>query len=234
MKAVQHSDEMLLAKRQILFHREFTGITAAEVTFTAASGTIDAEDGGGTSLLTQASDNAIAHWTTVGKMVQVAAGRPVSFASQVKFTEANTDDANVLVGLHSGAVGSALGNNGAGPPASYSGFAFFKADGATLWSVEASLAGAQVTAELSASNTLTKRAYTAGGTKQLLEINVNPKTSTKADVMFLIDGVCVYKVLDWTYTSIAAMAGVGVVKAGSANAEKLITDFVSISHIRGT
>lgn len=225
MKSLQYSPTMGRAKSQYEISKTFRQATADDgFTPTAASGTIAvlSERGGGISLLTQAADNAIAHMTSDAKPCLIAQDKPAYFAATMQYAEAATNAANVLIGLHSGSVGSALGNDGAGPPASYSGFSFFKVDGSTLWSVEASLAGAQVTQELTAAASLDGVAHTAGSSSyQFLEILVSPKTSTTADIVFSIDDVAVYKILDWTYTSIAAMAAVGVVKAGSTTAETL-------------
>ena len=235
MKTVTLPENILLNRRQLAKLALFLGTTVDGFTLTAASGTVAAlaEAGGGTSLLTQAADNAVASWQTQAACLVLADNKPIHFGAMVRVAEANTDDLNVLIGLHSGAVSSALGNDGAGPPASYSGFSFFKVDGSTLWSIEASVGSSQTTVELTAANTLTGTAYTAAqSVDQFLEIDVLPKTSTKCDVTFKINGVAVYKLTDFVYTSIAAMLAMGVVKAGSANAETLKTRYVEFGQVR--
>lgn len=141
--------------------------------------------------------------------------KPIVFQTIVQFTEGNTDDVNVIAGLSSTSAANALLDDGGGPPASYSGLVFFKVDGGTNWNVEASVGGTQTTVELTAVNSLDKVAKTAGGTaKQTLRIEFIPYSSTKATVLFYIDGVCVYS-MDWTYTSVVAMAPIVGLKNGA-------------------
>lgn len=142
--------------------------------------------------------------------------KPIVFQAIVQYTEGATDDANVIVGLSSTSAADALQDNGGGPPASYSGLVFFKVDGGTTWNIEASVGGTQTTVELTAANSLTKRVQTAGGSaKQTLRIEFMPITSTLADVLFYIDGVLVYS-MQWTYTSVVAMAPIFGLKNGAA------------------
>ena len=65
--------------------------------------------------------------------------------ARLKVDEANTDDANVIVGLSDAAGADMLLDNGAGPAASYDGAVFFKVDGTLAWQFETSNAGDQVT-----------------------------------------------------------------------------------------
>jgi hypothetical protein len=235
MKTIKAAELVLDQVRQLVRTYAFLGTTVDGMTITATSGTIAAlsEAGGGTSLLTQAADNAIAHWTTTGLIFDPTSKKPMYMGARIQFAEAATNAANLFVGFGSGATASILQNNGAGPAASYSGFSFFKVDGGLNWNVEASVGGAQVTAELTATNSLTKSAIVAGkAAYQFLEIEVIPKTTAKCDVMFSVDGVCVYKMTDFTYTSIVPMAAIGAVKAGSATAETLKTSFVNVGQLR--
>ena len=235
MKTVDVPSTVLLQRRQLITSTPFLGTTASGFTFTAASGTIAAlaEAGGGMSLLTQAADNAIASWTTQAACLVLAAEKPIHYATLIRTAEVGANVSNLLFGLHSGAVASALGNDGAGPPASYSGFSFFKVDGGTHWNIEASVAGAQTTVQLTADNSFTGAAVLSLQTvDQFLEIDVYPKTAVLCDVTFKINGILVYKLTDFVYTSIAAMAAVGAVKAGSADAETLKTRFCTIGQVR--
>jgi hypothetical protein len=141
--------------------------------------------------------------------------KPIFFQAVVQYAEGATDDANVIVGLSSTSAANALLDDGGGPPASYSGIVFFKVDGGTNWNVEVSVGGTQTTAELTAVNSLTKTAKTAGGSaKQTLRFEFIPYSSTKAQVLFYIDGELVYK-MDWTYTSVVAMAPIVGLKNGA-------------------
>lgn len=142
--------------------------------------------------------------------------KPIVFQTVIQFTEGNTDDVNVIAGLMSTSAANALLDDGGGPPASYSGLVFFKVDGDTVWQVESSVGGTQTTTRLTASTSLDKSLKTAGGSaKQTLRIDFIPYSSTKADVLFYIDGVLVAK-HDWTYTSVVAVSPVIGLKNGAA------------------
>lgn len=234
-KAVLLTDGYLKSRRQFESIHTFCQITSDdEYTLLATSGTIAAlaERGGGISITTQAADNAEGTAVMNVKPALIAAGKSMLFAATLQFAEAATNAANVLAGLHSGAIASALTDDGVGPPASYSGIAFFKVDGSLNWQIELSVGGTQTTVELTAGNSFDKTAHVAGSTSyQLLEIEVLPKTAALADVIFKIDDVVVYKVTDWTYTSSVAMAPCAVIKAGSSTAEVMKLrriDFVGI------
>lgn len=222
-KAVKTSGNTQDAKRQLQLCHTFRDATGGDgFTAAAASGTVAVLDerGGGISLTTNAADNAEGTVTSDGKIAVIAQDKPAQFRACIQFAEAATDDANVFVGLTSEAVATALGDDATGPPASYSGIGFHKIDGGTNWIVEASVGGTQETQELTATGSLTGSAVPAGSSAyQELEIDVIPKTSAKADIVFSIDGVAVYKMTDFVITSMAAMALVGVVKAGGGSAE---------------
>ena len=195
-----------------------TGAWAAVATSGTAAAL--AERGGGVSLTTQAADNAIGSLTLSAKSLLPAASKPISFGALIQFAEAATNVGNVFVGLTSEAVATAMGADGAGPPASYSGAGLHKVDGGLNWIAEYSVAGLQNTVELNSAGALNSIAQVAGSSSnQLIEIDILPKTSTLCDVIFKINDVCVAKFLDQVFTSIAAMAPVVIVKAGSSTAE---------------
>lgn len=159
------------------------------------------------------NDEAYVSWTN--KNIVPTNLKPIVFQTVIQFTEGNTDDANILVGLSSTGAVDALQDNGAGPPASYSGLVFYKVDGGTNWNVEASVGGTQTTVELTALNSLDGIAKTAGGSaKQTLRIECIPQSTTQARVLYYIDGICVYSML-WTYTSVVAMAPTFGIKNGA-------------------
>lgn len=225
MKAVQLPDSVLQADRTHAFSHTFRQASSdGGFTLAAASGTIAAlsERGGGVSLTTNAADNAVGSILSDGKYAVLAEAKPIFFKAVVQFAEAASNAANVYVGLTSSAAAAVLGDNGAGPAADYSGIGFFKADGALNWSIELSVGTTQITRELNADVSLDGLVKVAGSSAyQTLEIHVMPKTSAKADVIFYIDGVAVYKATDWTYTSIAAMGPAAVVKAGTSAAQAM-------------
>jgi hypothetical protein len=175
------------------------------------------------------ADNDEAYIESANEVFKFAGDKPLLFEARVQFSEANVDDANVLVGLLDAVGANSLVDNGGGPPSSYSGAVFFKVDGGTVWQTETSNSTTQTTNELVASNTnnLAKRAVTAGGSAyQTLRIEYQPYSSTNAYVSFFVDGVlCAQH--DYIFTSATEMQiGIGV-KNGGANNETLNVDYVA-------
>ena len=174
------------------------------------------------------ADNDEAYIESANEVFKFAADKPLLFEARVQFTEANVDDANVLVGLLDAVGANSLQDNGAGPPSSYSGAVFFKVDGGTVWQTETSNSTTQTTNELLSTNTnnLAKKSVTAGGSSyQVLRIEYMPYSSTNAYVSFFVDGVlcCQH---DYIFTSATEMQiGIGV-KNGGANNETLNVDYV--------
>lgn len=233
MNGLNLSNGFLAAHRVMEVVEYFINGATGAWTAAATSGTVAAlsERGGGVSITTQAADNAEGTLTS-GKCLLVAANKPVSFGAKLQFAEAATDDANVYVGMTSEAVASILTDNGAGPPADYTGFGFYKVDGGLNWICEASNGTTQVTQELTAEGSLDLVRHAAGSSSdQLLEIDVVPKTSTLCDVIFKIDGIVVAKFMDFVYTSILAMAPVIVVKAGGASAEVIKVRMARVAQV---
>ena len=154
--------------------------------------------------------------------------KPLVFAARVQYTEGATDDANVAVGLKDSWGADSLLDNGGGPAASYSGALFFKVDGGTNWNVEVSLAGTQTTVELTAANSLDGLAKTAGGAAyQWLEIRFKPYATDTANVDFFIDGVHVYTISGFSYTSATEMeVGFGQKNGAITTVETLVVDAV--------
>jgi len=179
------------------------------------------------------ADNDEVYLESPNETFKFAADKPIILEGKVQFTEANTDDANVIFGLLDAVGANTLVDDGAGPKASYSGMVFFKEDGQTLWSVEASIAGTQTTAQLTAANSLDKVAKTAGGASyQKLRIEFRPFSSTAAEILFFIDDVHVYRIANFTYTSATEMQiGVGI-KNGAGNLETLNIDYIGCYQLR--
>lgn len=179
------------------------------------------------------ADNDEAYLRTTAELFLFAANKPIFAEARLQFTEANTDDANVMFGFASATAANHLQDNGAGPLASYSGAVFFKVDGGTNWNVEKSIGATQVTAELTATNSLTKAAIAAGGASyQTLRIEVEPHGGGSMDVTFFVDGVCVYKIKDTTYASATEMHLMAGVKNGDTNLETLNIDYIEYGLLR--
>lgn len=189
--------------------------------------------GGQVTLTTGATDNNECYLLTSKELFKFADDKPLVFETRLKYSEANTDDANVCMGLMDAVGANAILDNGGGPKASYSGAVFFKVDGGTRWNVEVSDSGTQTTVELTAANSLNKTAQTAGGTSfATFRIEFAPYTSTKAEIRFFIDDTLVYKVSEYTFANATEMNAFVGVKAGDSNSEVVTVDYVSAFQLR--
>lgn len=230
-------NELLLGRRQHGFFEDFQHfVTGDRFTDTsadtgAAVAMTDAA-GGVVTLTTGGTDNNECYLLTTKEVFLIADGKPIFFEARIKYTEANTDDANVALGLMNAVAADSILDDGAGPAASYSGAVLFKVDGGTVWNAESSLAGTQTTTALSAANSLDRLAKTpGGGSWQTIRIEIVPFSTTEADVNFFIDGVHVAKHA-LTYTSATEMMAFVGVKAGGANSEVVSVDYVSAYQVR--
>jgi hypothetical protein len=233
--------ELLRLRNQFTIQDDFTrDVDSADwVTTLSDSGTASVGDAAGGIIALVASDGTVAdndeaYIESANEVFKFAADKPLLFEARVQFTEANTDDANILVGLMDAVAANSLQDNGAGPPASYSGAVFFKIDGGTVWQTETSLSTTQTTNELTSTNVnnLSKKAQTAGGSAyQVLRIEYMPYSSTNAYVTFFVDGVAVAQ-HDYVFTSATEMQIALGVKNGGANLETLNVDYVSCSQER--
>lgn len=233
-KMVKLSEQIRDSVNWFQMNKQFIDADPEGFTATATSGTVAVVDerGGGISLATQAADNAEGTLVSDADLIEIAEDKPLCFSARVQYSEAATDDANVFVGFTDHAVADLLADDGAGLPADYQGIGFFKVDGSTLWSIEASNDTDQVTKELDADTSRDGLAKTAGGSSyQKLEINVLVKTATAADVMFLIDGTLVYKITDWDWSGMGSMALQAVVKAGGGSAETLKVTYMNLATV---
>jgi hypothetical protein len=189
--------------------------------------------GGILSLATEdATDNDEVGIESTREMFLFANNKPLVFEARVQYAEANTDDANIFVGLCNAPGANLLLDNGGAPVASFSGAAFYKIDGGTRWQVISSVATTRNTTDLSATLSLDKTAKTAGGASYTrLGFSFKPYSSTNGYVDFFIDDVHVAQ-HDFVYTSATEMAIAMGVKNGGANAETLLCDYVFCQQYR--
>lgn len=195
------------------------------------TGTITLLDSAGGVLQLEASDGTIgdndeSYAGTTNEPFLFAANKPIFFETRVKLGAADTDGANVMVGLVSAAnAANTILDNGGGPPASYSGVVVFKVDGGTAWQAEASIAGTQTTITLTSPGA-------PGTSYQKIGINVIPTSSTSATAYIYIDGVLVGSGA-FTYTSATEMSAfVGVKNGGTAVNTTLHVDYVLVAQAR--
>ena len=189
----------------------------------SVSQTILDAHGGWVNIVTDVNDNDEVYMATQGESYLFAASKPVWFEAKVKLTEANTDDANIIVGMMDAAGANSLLDNGAGPAASYSGAVWCKVDGGTVWQFETSNAGTQVT-------TASAGAF-ASGTEYRLGFVFDPGAGTTGTITPYLNGVegTAHSI---TLASLTEMRLVLGVKAGGGNAETLKVDYVQALAVR--
>lgn len=178
--------------------------------------------GGWAQILTDVNDNDEFYLSSIGEHWLFAATKPLWFEARLQLTEANTDDANIIVGLSDTVGANTLLDDGAGPAASYDGAVFFKVDGGTVWQFETSNAGTQVTdtnVGAFSSGTATRLGFTfdpSNGTTGILTPYVNGVAGTERNI---------------TLAGLEEMHLLFGVKAGGANAETLKLDYVQVLQV---
>lgn len=184
-------------------------------------GTIAVIDGvdGIMSIATGATDNDESYISTQFETFLFSTTKNLHFEAKVKLTEANTDDANIIVGLSDTVSADFLVDDGAGPAASYDGAVFFKVDGGTVWQAETSNAGSQ--------ETDTNAGAFTTATWHKLEFDYDFNDGVTAEVTFKVDGV-LGATLDLVISGLQEMHGVFGAKAGDANAETLLVDYIQV------
>ena len=206
----------------------------------AASVAHDADGTGGIILLTTGAVDNNEAYIFSNELFKTAVGKSLIASCRLSYTEANTDDANVMFGFMSGVGADSIQDDGAGPKADYSGGVIFKVDGETRWRVESSEGTSQTTTE-------TDR--TAGGSFQTLEVAITPKgNNNEAEVAFFIDEAggqaltqpaeqgsnprtpLIKHTIDFASTT--EMAIVVGVKAGGANSEVISLDYLGGWQVR--
>lgn len=230
-KNLIYTSDMGVPPHQIGVHDDFLWYVTAHMWATTVSdtGTVAATDAAnGVVLLTPSDgtvgDNDEAYLATANELFKVAAGRTIEGEALLKFTEANTDDANVAFMFQNAIAADSILDDGAGLKVSGDTFGIYKVDGGTVWKCVSCVNG---TATVSTSG------KTAGAAYQRLGIKIADVDGTNCEVTFFCDGV---PLLDSTtkkaikHTVAIASAtemdfGVGI-KNGSANLETLYVDYI--------
>jgi len=209
------------------FHEDFEANSLDANRFVATAtdgGAVSHSDGVGGVIQLQPSsttvvDNDEIYLHQTLETFKFALGKPLVFEARVKVTEANTDDANVIVGLADAVDEDQLQDNGGGPAASYSGAVFFKVDGGTVWQAETSIGTTQST------DTNVGTATTA--TWFTMRIEFEPGSGlTDGTVRFYLDGALVHTSTSFDYTSATDMEAFVGVKDGGANEELVDVDYI--------
>lgn len=213
------------------FFEDFDHIVTADrwtVTASDGGGITVGDAAGGIATLspsdTTVADNDEVYLHTTAELYKLVADKPLDFAARIQFSEANTDDANVAVGLADAVAADLIVDNG-GIKTTMDGAVIFKKDGETAWRFITSNATTQ---------TETLSTTTAGGTDyQVLEIRIRHQDASNCSLVPLVDGVQLkdangnlieHKI---AYSSMLEMEAFAGVKNGSANEEALLVDYIS-------
>lgn len=230
-------DAALKMQRQHGFADDFYEEGGIWATTATDSGTSTVGDAVGGTVVLAPSDGTVAdndeiYFHQTVESFKFADGKAIEGECRIQFTEANTDDANVIVALLNGWAADALQDNGAGVKANASGVGFFKVDGGTNWKVFFSDSTTQEIVELTAANSLDGTAKTAGGASyQRLGFKVLAN-GTRLECQFFIDDVLVYKIHDKTFANATEMEfGIGA-KNGAANNESIVVDYAYCYQVR--
>ena len=188
-------------------------------------GTTGAEDGLGGWLEIGApnTDNHEVYLASTNEAFLFDTDKKFVLKCRIKLTEANTDDANWVIGVSDTAGANFLQDNGAGPAASYDGAIFFKVDGTMKIQFETSNAAAQVT-----NATL---ADFASATTYNLAFVYDYGNGTTGSITPYVNGVAgtAHAI---TIAGLEEMHFVMGVKTGDTNAESLMVDYVAIAQER--
>lgn len=200
---------------------------AANILVLATTGT-----GGILSITQDATDNDEIYFGCTKSVFKIADNKPCYYEARIQYSEGATDDNNVIVGWCSTFAADTLIDNGGGPVASATMAVIYKVDGGTVWRCRS-----QIGAGVGQTDTVSVNA--AGGSAyQTLGVEILPYSSTKASVIYTIDGAPMRDanglaiVHDLTYTNAVNMSPILGCKNGSATAEVLLNDYIAAYQTR--
>jgi len=244
------------------FHDDFAGMTsndvgsgALAVTETSADGkwlctgdtgstiavTSDAV-GGECGITNDGTDEDMTLLVSFAEVFLFAADKPLTFLFRAKYTEANTDDANIFMGLSDVATTNLMVDADAGPATTFDGCGFYKAGSSDNWAVITSNATTQT-------KTVTDvDASTSNTSYYTFRCDVRPVSSLAADIFFWIDtsGLNAFAPCRETgahprtpdikhnilFSGLQEMHFVAGIKNGSGTAETLTLDYASCYQTR--
>ena len=236
MRDIMYSDLARVRTEVNFFDDFFWYITPHFWTSLAADGGVtapaqqDAEHGT-VQMATAATDNNEVMVRSTNEIALFQADASMIFESRIQYTEANTDDANVAVGMVDAAGANVLSDDGAGDNINSSGVLIFKVDGETVWRAACEINGTIVE---------TQSVQTAGGASyQTLRIIGKPVSGVDYEFTYFVDNVQLtdsnnrpikHRLASASATEMRLVAG--YIKAGSANSETLNIDYCGYSCVR--
>lgn len=186
-----------------------------------ATGTLAVVDrkGGWINVPTAAADNDYQYLTSAGEHFIFDTTSTVLFQAKVRLTEANTDDANIVIGLSDTVTAGIIANDGAGVASSFDGALWYKVDGGTVWQFATSNATAQVKN--------TSAATFTSGSDYVLGFLYSPMDAVTGKVQPFINGSFLTP-HSITISGLEEMHAILGVKAGGSSAETLGIDYVYV------
>lgn len=189
--------------------------------------TMDDAVGGVFSIATQPStplNNDEVYVSSLKEHYLFASGKPLYFEARVKLTEANVDDANIVIGLSDIVAADTLVDNGAGLVTSYDGALWFKVDGGTVWQFGVSNATTQT-------ETTSAGAFTSGS-HHVLAFFFDPGDGTTGVITPFFNGA-VGTAHNILLSGLAEMHWLLGVKCGAdTQVETIKADYVNVSGVR--
>jgi hypothetical protein len=227
----------LLDRNQFGVFDDFAHYVTAD-TFTSIatdSGTLTVADAVGGILTIAASDGTVAdndqsYLRTTTELFKFGT-QQIVFEARVQFAEANTDDANVILGLMNAVAAEALVDDGGGPKASFSGMVLYKIDGGTKWIFATSIGTTRTTTTTSqtaggASYATIRLVYTLDGATGYGEAVPYYDGQQMTDA----NGTLVKH--RFAYASATEMHAFAGLKNGGSNAETLQIDYLGCAQRR--
>lgn len=221
MNALRLSDDYRSALRQMLMTYNFVDVAAniAGLTDIGAAGTVQA--GAILRKTSTTTANTEAGIRGTSKVHLVAQNKPHTLSTLVNLTQANTDNLKVAVGFSS--IDADLVTDANALAANLTGAGLFSLSGQTYWSAFVSKGTEQRITLLDENGAVRRNpgGFPVGAGAQSIEIKLQPKTATLADVVISINGVPAMKYNDWDFSGSVAVAPYVSVKGGSTTAETL-------------
>ncbi len=179
--------------------------------------------GGIVSLGCDGDDEDEFYGSSMNECFKFAANKMLFFEARIQLTEANTNEANWIIGLSDTVAADSMQDAGAGPMASFDGAVFFKVDGTMKIQFGSSNAAAQVI-----NATLDDF---VSGTWYKVTFLFNPGDGTTGTITPYIDGVA-GTAHDITLAGLEEMHILMGVKTGGTQEEALIVDYIHCVQVR--
>lgn len=210
------------------FHWYVTAHNYTTFADTNCTATITANSVGGVLALSAvtATDNDQVGVSSTNATYKFAANTDITFVARVAYSEANTDDANIAVGLASDFTTDVLTDNGGGPAADHTAMLIYKKDGGTKWRCHSSVGTTQ-------NDTETNYTSNTGTTYVELKILAEAQGDGNMRVTYYLDDQQLKDSAQnlpiahtITTTSALSMKAGAVAKNGGTNAELLSVDYI--------